>query len=43
MTKPIEVKTGVRQGCFLSPLLFLMVLDSRRMHMRVNIWDSNGH
>ena len=27
MTKPIEVKTGVRQGCLLSPLLFLMVLD----------------
>ena len=27
MTKPMEVKTGVRQGCLLSPLLFLMVLD----------------
>ena len=27
MTKPIEVKTGVREGCLLSPLLFLMVLD----------------
>ena len=27
MTEPIEVKTGVRQGCLLSPLLFLVVLD----------------
>ena len=27
MNKPIEIKTGVRQGCLLSPLLFLMVLD----------------
>ena len=27
MTEPIEVKTGVRQGCLLLPLLFLVVLD----------------
>jgi len=27
LTNPIEVKTGVRQGCLLLPLLFLMVLD----------------
>ena len=27
MTEPIEIKTGVRQGCLLSPLLFLVVLD----------------
>ena len=27
MTAPIEVKTDVRQGCILSPLLFLVVLD----------------
>ena len=27
MTEPIKVKTGVRQGCLLSPLLFLVVLD----------------
>ena len=27
MTEPIEVKAGVRQGCLLSPLLFLVVLD----------------
>ena len=27
MTEPIEVKTGVRQGCLLSLLLFLVVLD----------------
>ena len=27
MTEPIEVKTGVRQGCLLSPLIFLVVLD----------------
>ena len=28
MTEPIQVKTGVRQGCLLSPLLLLVVLDS---------------
>ena len=27
MMEPIEVKTGVRQGCLLPPLLFLVVLD----------------
>jgi len=27
MTEPIEVKTGMRQGCLISPLLFLVVLD----------------
>ena len=27
MTEPIEVRTGVRQGCLLSLLLFLVVLD----------------
>jgi len=27
MTEPIKVKTGVRQGCLLLPLLFLVVLD----------------
>ena len=27
MTEPIDVKTGVRQGHLLSPLLFLVVLD----------------
>ena len=27
MTEPFEVKTGVKQGCLLSPLLFLVVLD----------------
>ena len=27
MTEPIVVKTGVRQGCLLSPLIFLVVLD----------------
>ena len=27
MTKPIEIKTGVREGCLLSPLLFLIILD----------------
>ena len=26
-TEPIEVTTGVKQGCLLSPLLFLVVLD----------------
>ena len=43
MTKPLEVKTGVRQGYLLSPLLFFVVLDCRRTHMRVNVWDSSGH
>ena len=27
LTKPFQVTTGVRQGCLLSPLLFLVVLD----------------
>ena len=27
MTEPFEMKTGVPQGCLLSPLLFLVVLD----------------
>ena len=27
ITEPIEVKTGVRQGCLLLPLLFPVVLD----------------
>jgi len=27
MTEPTEVKTGMRQGCLISPLLFLAVLD----------------
>ena len=27
MTEPIQVKTGARQACLLSPLLFLVVLD----------------
>ena len=28
LTDPIRVKTGVREGCILSPVLFLLVLDS---------------
>ena len=27
ITKPFNVKTGVRQGCLLSPIIFIMVLD----------------
>ncbi|XP_059157946.1 uncharacterized protein LOC131942222 [Physella acuta] len=27
LTKPITVTTGVRQGCMLSPMIFLMVID----------------
>ena len=27
LTDPFEVKTGVRQGCLLSPMIFLMVVD----------------
>ena len=27
MTQPLNMRAGVRQGCLLSPLLFLVVLD----------------
>ena len=27
LTEPFEVKTGVRQGCLLSPMIFLIVVD----------------
>ena len=27
LTEPFQVRTGVRQGCLLSPILFLVVLD----------------
>ena len=27
LTNPFPVKTGVRQGCMLSPLIFLLVID----------------
>ena len=27
LTEPFDVKTGVRQGCLLSPMIFLMVVD----------------
>ena len=27
LTEPFRVTTGIRQGCILSPLLFLVVLD----------------
>ncbi|XP_059139501.1 uncharacterized protein LOC131927735 [Physella acuta] len=27
LTKPFTVTTGVRQGCMLSPMIFLMVID----------------
>ena len=27
LTEPFKVETGVRQGCLLSPLIFLIVLD----------------
>lgn len=34
LTDPFPVKTGVKQGCLLSPIIFLMVLD--RIMKRVN-------
>ena len=27
LTEPFNVQTGVRQGCLLSPVIFLMVVD----------------
>ena len=27
LTEPFSVQTGVRQGCLLSPIIFLMVVD----------------
>ena len=32
LTEPLDVRTGVRQGCLLSPILFLMVLDWTTRH-----------
>ena len=44
MTEPIEVKTGVRQGCLLLPLLIPVVLDwvSKNAYEGKRL-DSSGH
>jgi hypothetical protein len=47
LTTPFETKFGVRQGCLLSPLLFLVVLDkvlraSLDAKARVILWKLTG-
>lgn len=47
LSEPIETKSGVRQGCILSPTLFLMVLDRTMRRVIVKRkrgiqWDINN-
>ena len=43
-TEPFEITTGVRQGCILSPLLFLVAMDyvMRRARLRGIPWSNHN-
>ncbi len=42
LTKPFTVTTGVRQGCMLSPMIFLMVIDWIMLKTKKKTQESSG-